>query len=120
MAKDPIIVKHQMAFSQYGPANDANTLPAGGSTRSIARPNLGSIPYGGNGIYHCSVPGTVAITYDDGPYSFTQEVIDQFNTYGYKATFFITGNNNAKGPIDTTSSWVYHDYKHDCWWTSSC
>lgn len=28
-----------------------------------------------------------------------------FNQYGYKATFFITGNNNGKGPIDSTSAW---------------
>lgn len=81
-------------------------LPAGGSTKNIARPQLGSIPYGGNGVYHCSVPGTVAITYDDGPYLYTQGVLDMFAQYGYKATFFVTGNNNGKGPIDTTANWT--------------
>lgn len=88
---------------EYGPANDANAVPTGGSTRSIPRPVLGDQYYGGEGIYSCVVPGTVAITYDDGPYSYTTDVINAFNTAGFKATFFITGKNIGKGAIDDTS-----------------
>ncbi|KAL1791788.1 hypothetical protein ACET3X_009539 [Alternaria dauci] len=84
----------------FGPACDANKTPAGTSTRNDARPQLGSIPYGGGGIYVCNNPGTVAITYDDGPYHYTEGVMAQFEARGAHATFFITGNNIGKGAID--------------------
>jgi peptidoglycan/xylan/chitin deacetylase (PgdA/CDA1 family) len=86
----------------YGPANDANQLPSGGSTRTIPRPQLGSIPYG-DGVYSCVKPGTVAITFDDGPYIFTNDVLDQFAAYGMQATFFVNGINLGKGAIDDES-----------------
>jgi peptidoglycan/xylan/chitin deacetylase (PgdA/CDA1 family) len=91
---------------EYGPGCDANQLPSGGSTRPIARPQLGAVPYGGEGIYDCVEPGTVAMTYDDGPYIYTNDVLDQFAAYGFKATFFITGINIGKGAIDDeTTPW---------------
>jgi len=50
-------------------------------------------------------PGTVAITYDDGPIGdYTSHILDVFKTYNAKATFFITGNNINKGQIDVASS----------------
>lgn len=54
---------------QYGPACDANTVPAGASTSSIARTHVGKIPYGGdkvNGIQDCINVGQMALTFDDG------------------------------------------------------
>lgn len=87
---------------EYGSGCDANKLPSGGTTREIARPQLGSVPYG-EGIYDCIEPGTVAITYDDGPYIYTNDVLDQFAAYGFKATFFVTGININKGSIDDES-----------------
>lgn len=89
----------------FGPACDANKTPAGASTRNDPRSQKGSVSYGGAGVYSCEKPGTVAITYDDGPYLYTNQVLDQFAKYGFKATFFVTGNNNGKGAIDTTESW---------------
>ncbi|OAL47099.1 glycoside hydrolase/deacetylase [Pyrenochaeta sp. DS3sAY3a] len=89
----------------YGPGCDANKTPGGASTRNDARPQKGNVAYGGAGIYGCTKPGTVAITYDDGPYIYTNQVLDQFASYGFKATFFVTGINIGKGAIDTTSSW---------------
>lgn len=32
-------------------------------------------------------------------------MLDVLNSYGAKATFFITGINNGKGAIDTTPAW---------------
>jgi peptidoglycan/xylan/chitin deacetylase (PgdA/CDA1 family) len=84
----------------YGPACDANKTPAGTSTRNVPRPQLGSIPYGGQGIYACNNPGTVAITYDDGPFIYTESIMQQFEARGGHATFFLTGNNLGKGAID--------------------
>jgi peptidoglycan/xylan/chitin deacetylase (PgdA/CDA1 family) len=73
----------------------------------VARTKLGSIPYGGNGIYECVTPGTVAITYDDGPIAnYTDHILDIFQSYNAKATFFITGNNIAKGQIDVTPGYT--------------
>ncbi|KAJ4372865.1 hypothetical protein N0V83_003156 [Neocucurbitaria cava] len=90
----------------FGPACDANKTPAGETTRNDPRPQLGSIPYGGEGIYVCNKPGTVALTYDDGPYIYTDGMLDLFAARGAKATFFITGNNNGKGAIDENWSAV--------------
>lgn len=51
--------------------------------------------------------GTIAITYDDGPYIYTEAVLDILKKYNAKATFFITGNNNGKGEIDNAAySWA--------------
>jgi hypothetical protein len=51
---------------QYGPGCDANAMPAGMSTAGIPRLKLGEFPYGGAGIFDCTVPGTIALTFDDG------------------------------------------------------
>lgn len=49
----------------------------------------------------------MAITYDDGPMKdTTAHILDLFKKYDAKATFFITGNNNAKGQIDKTQELV--------------
>jgi peptidoglycan/xylan/chitin deacetylase (PgdA/CDA1 family) len=46
-------------------------------------------------------PGTVALTFDDGPQKvFTEHILDLLKSYNAKATFFITGNNINKGQID--------------------
>ncbi|CAA9963626.1 chitin binding protein [Pyrenophora teres f. maculata] len=87
----------------FGPGCDANQIPSGGSTGKVSRPQLGNQIYGGEGIYACTVPNKIAITYDDGPFIYTNEVLDQFAKYGAKATFFVTGININKGAIDDES-----------------
>ncbi|KAF1911729.1 hypothetical protein BDU57DRAFT_84887 [Ampelomyces quisqualis] len=84
----------------YGPGCDANKTPYGATTAQDSRSQLGSIQYGGVGIRECLKPKTVAITYDDGPYIYTEQVMDLFKAYNAKATFFVTGNNLGKGSID--------------------
>jgi hypothetical protein len=44
-----------------------SVTPAGANTSTIARPKVGNVPYG-VAITQCTVPGKVALTYDDGPY----------------------------------------------------
>lgn len=39
----------------YGPACDANATPPGASTSSVSRTKLGSVLYGGAGVYDCVV-----------------------------------------------------------------
>ncbi|CAG7556383.1 unnamed protein product, partial [Fusarium equiseti] len=44
-------------------------------------------------IYSCTTPGTVALTFDDGPFVYTESVLDQLASAGFKATFFLNGYN---------------------------
>ncbi|OHE98733.1 chitin binding protein [Colletotrichum orchidophilum] len=88
----------------YGPACDGNERPTGADTSNIPRPQLGNIPYGGVGIYDCVNQGDVAITYDDGPYIYTNAMLDAFKAHSAVATFFITGNNIGKGMININYS----------------
>lgn len=84
---------------------DADTIPSGASTSTVARPKVGSVLYGAQGVYACNTVGEVALTYDDGPDQYTSNMLDLLASYNAKATFFITGINNGKGAIDTTPAW---------------
>lgn len=79
-------------------------MPGGSDTSTVSRPKLGNVDYGGEGVYACTVPGTVAITYDDGPYIYTDQLLDLFASYSAKATFFVTGINIGKGAIDNAAT----------------
>lgn len=81
---------------------DSDTTPAGTDTTNAPRPNLGSVTYTDD-IYDCVQSNVVALTYDDGPYLYTAQLLDTLKSYGFTATFFVTGNNNGKGEIDTTA-----------------
>ncbi|ODQ52471.1 glycoside hydrolase/deacetylase [Saitoella complicata NRRL Y-17804] len=78
-------------------------VPAGSNTSTVARPQLGSVQYGGAGIYDCVSETQVALTFDDGPYLYTTNILELLKNHSAVATFFITGNNLGKGPIDNTS-----------------
>jgi peptidoglycan/xylan/chitin deacetylase (PgdA/CDA1 family) len=41
----------------------------------------------------CTVPNTVALTFDDGPYIYNQAVVDLLVAAGVKGSFFFNGNN---------------------------
>jgi peptidoglycan/xylan/chitin deacetylase (PgdA/CDA1 family) len=43
----------------------------------------------------CTKPGVVALTFDDGPYMYTDTVLDHLNAAGMHATFFVNGQNWA-------------------------
>ncbi|TPX11180.1 uncharacterized protein E0L32_000998 [Thyridium curvatum] len=91
----------------YGSGCDGNQRPSGVDTSTVARPHLGDVLYGGLGIYDCDKAGDIALTFDDGPYDYTGDLLDKFADYGAKATFFITGNNLGKGMInDASKPWA--------------
>jgi len=83
----------------FGDGCDGNQKPKGKDTSQIKRPKLGKVPYG-PGIYDCVNSGDIAITYDDGPYLYTGDLLDIFKKFGAKATFFMNGNNKGKGHIN--------------------
>jgi len=51
------------------------------------------LPFDGSIVYACTVPGTVALTFDDGPFDYTQTIVDALTAAGHKATFFQNGQN---------------------------
>ncbi|KAG6355776.1 hypothetical protein INS49_003742 [Diaporthe citri] len=58
----------------------------------LPRPELGSVPYG-EVITTCNEPGTVALTFDDGPWEYTEELLNILSDYDAEATFFVCGGN---------------------------
>ncbi|KAK3996115.1 hypothetical protein QBC44DRAFT_232672 [Cladorrhinum sp. PSN332] len=97
----------------YGPGCDGNQKPNGADTSGVARPKNGKALYGGAGIYECVNAGDIALTFDDGPYLYTNDLLNKLKAgrnipkllnYGAKATFFITGNNIGKGHINDPST----------------
>lgn len=57
------------------------------------RTKPGKVPYG-KIIKTCTQPGVVALTFDDGPSTFTGRLLDVLKNNGnVKATFFINGKN---------------------------
>jgi len=44
-------------------------------------------------IYSCTQPNTIALTFDDGPGHFTEELVDALKGTDIHVTFFINGNN---------------------------
>src|ERR1700755_44779 len=51
-----------------------------------------TLPYGVV-IYSCTVPNTVALTFDDGPYVYTETLLNALEAGGHRATFFQNGQN---------------------------
>lgn len=47
----------------------------------------------GFAIYSCTQPNTIALTFDDGPFVYTDSVLDQLASAGMTATFFLNGYN---------------------------
>lgn len=58
----------------------------------------------GSIITTCTTPGVIALTFDDGPYTYTNEILDLLDELDVKATFFVAGNNRGKGSIDNPSN----------------
>jgi len=78
-----------------GNRNNGNDNNDGSGSSSNRRPGTG---HTARVIESCSVPGTIAITFDDGPAQYTNSLIDILERLGIHGTFFINGNNyvNAK------------------------
>lgn len=55
-----------------------------------------NLPFGVS-ITQCTVPGTIALTFDDGPFIYTAQMLDTLAFHGARATFFLNGQN--KGSI---------------------
>ncbi|KAF3393778.1 putative peptidoglycan-N-acetylglucosamine deacetylase [Penicillium rolfsii] len=58
------------------------------------------LPYGVV-INNCTIPNTIAIAFDDGPYIYTEQILDILANAGIHATFFLNGD--WKGNINNLS-----------------
>ncbi|KAM0452805.1 hypothetical protein ACHAO4_005224 [Trichoderma viride] len=87
----------------YSYSCDTQISPPGESTEGISRRHIGDVPYAST-ITQCIDPGHVALTFDDGPYVYTSQLLDILEKHDVKATFFIAGNNRGKGRIDDEST----------------
>ncbi|KAK0220743.1 carbohydrate esterase family 4 protein [Armillaria nabsnona] len=45
----------------------------------------------GGVITSCTIPNTAALTFDDGPYIYSQNIVDMLDAKGVKGTFFVNG-----------------------------
>ncbi|KAH7329529.1 hypothetical protein B0I35DRAFT_46757 [Stachybotrys elegans] len=83
----------------YSDSCDTFFGPPGPSTESVPRPKIGNVPYGSI-IRDCISPEMIALSFDDGPYLYTTQMLDVLDELQVKATFFVAGNNRGKGRID--------------------
>lgn len=58
-------------------------------------PTSGAVPVG-RAITSCTVPGTVALTFDDGPFDYTNKAMNLLKAAGFRATFFLNGDNYVR------------------------
>ncbi|KAJ5129288.1 Glycoside hydrolase/deacetylase beta/alpha-barrel [Penicillium bovifimosum] len=98
-------------LSQAAPTGNCNTTQIANITHLQANsthPLTSALPYGAV-LTHCTVPGTIALTFDDGPYIYTAQILDTLAQHGARATFFLNGRN--KGSIDAFSDLVLRAYE---------
>ncbi|KAF8975414.1 hypothetical protein BGZ46_009145 [Entomortierella lignicola] len=79
------------AFVSAAPAVAPDTTPA---LASVPEPSTHFLQKRGVSIItRCTVPGTLAITFDDGPYLYTSGLLDILKKKGVHVTFFMNGKN---------------------------
>ncbi|KAJ5776047.1 uncharacterized protein N7511_001058 [Penicillium nucicola] len=111
-----ILLAALAALAHASPVQNADTTPTfntsmNGTRTSIPLPlplrlsqittmndlvHTSTIPFGIS-ITHCTVPGTIALTFDDGPFIYTPQMLDTLSIHGARCTFFLNGQN--KGSI---------------------
>lgn len=52
----------------------------------------------GQVITRCTTPNTIALTFDDGPSSYTPQLLDLLSEYKVRATFFVLGEASEANP----------------------
>lgn len=93
----PSVRKRQSTTEEYADSSSSSSpdlfrRPSLSWLYRLPRPELGSVPYG-ELITTCNEPGTVALTFDDGPWQYTKDLLDILRDYEAEATFFVCGGN---------------------------
>lgn len=76
---------------------DSKIMPQGADVTHDIRKFNADIPAK---VDKCTVPNTLALTFDDGPSNFTEAVLDILKEHNARATFFVAGVNNGHGQLD--------------------
>ncbi|CAG8545724.1 461_t:CDS:2 [Ambispora leptoticha] len=79
--------------SGFGKCNNDPSTTSTTTSASPTQTGTGGGPVTAKVYSSCAISNTFAITFDDGPYSFTNELLDTLANKGIKATFFVNGNN---------------------------
>lgn len=94
--------EQEPTFSEKPGPEETNSKPLGFPSldylAQLPRPELGWQPYG-QVITSCTVPGTLALTFDDGPWSYTSDLLDLLEREDVRATFFVCGSNMAEDQL---------------------
>ncbi|KAJ3042737.1 Carbohydrate esterase 4 protein [Rhizophlyctis rosea] len=94
-----LLWNHQRLLWNGLPNTSTTTRTTSTSTSTVGSnptgvPQSTRIPNtGGQIVTKCSVPGTAALTFDDGPYIYNTELRNTLKAAGMKTTFFLNGNN---------------------------
>ncbi|PLN86316.1 glycoside hydrolase/deacetylase [Aspergillus taichungensis] len=85
-------VIHHKTFPTPSSTVRPNTIPtSGGTVRPSSVPTSSStVPYG-TVIQQCTQPGVIALTFDDGPFTYTPALLDILSEFNAHATFFVNG-----------------------------
>lgn len=67
------------------------TLTAATLASKAANLTTAAVPVGAV-IDRCSTPGTIALTFDDGPFMYTNDLLEILGGYGAPCTFFLNGH----------------------------
>lgn len=91
-------------WAGQGPVPDpqSSTNRVSPQSQAAARSN---VPVG-TIITRCTQPGTVALTFDDGPYIYTSQILNTLKSNGMPATFFVNGDNWANILSDSSKALV--------------
>lgn len=76
---------------------DSKIMPQGPDVTHLERVFNAKLPVK---VEKCTVPKTLALTFDDGPSNYTDAVLDILQEYNARATFFVAGVNNGHGQLD--------------------
>lgn len=88
-----------ITLSQAAPTGNNIKTNTTTNTTNTTQLNASKLPVGAV-ITHCTIPGTIALTFDDGPYIYTSQILDTLAKHGVRATFFLNGHN--RGNIDAS------------------
>ncbi|KAF3891978.1 NodB Homologuey domain-containing protein [Trichophyton interdigitale] len=90
----PAISSTATATATLASTSTSTTSTSASASTSAASPSTPTtvVPFG-QIIRSCTVKGTVAITFDDGPYDYTNKLLDIFDANGSKATLFVNAQN---------------------------
>ncbi|KAJ3122910.1 chitin deacetylase [Nowakowskiella sp. JEL0407] len=101
-------------------------LPSPVKTTTVPSPSPTIVPYctGNGGHIYARIPGVrpvlasrclkagqFALTFDDGPQYYEQQLLNKINAHGIKVTFFFNSVNHANIEQEPYATWVRNVYK---------